>query len=168
MARQRIATVAGRDPEGRGRNVVKTMAKIPFSFRSATTADVPKLAALVRAAYGHYVERIGMLPRPMTDDYVEVIENRRVTLAESHGSVVGVIVLSVDEEGFLSTMLPSIPPIAGKASGRPSSSSREPKPGARASNPFICTRTKRWRRTWQSTRKSGTSSTIGALEVGFP
>lgn len=94
------------------------MAKIPFSFRSATTADVPKVAALVRAAYGHYVERIGMLPRPMTDDYAEVIENRRVTLAESHGSVVGVIVLSVDEEGFLIDNVAVDPSHRGKGIGK--------------------------------------------------
>ena len=76
------------------------MTEISFSFRSATRADAPKVAALVDAAYGHYVERIGMLPRPMTDDYAEVIENRRVTVAESDGTIVGVIVLAIDDEGF--------------------------------------------------------------------
>ena len=37
----------------------------------------------------------------LTDDYAQVIANQRVTVAESHGSIVGVIVLNVDEEGFL-------------------------------------------------------------------
>ena len=59
------------------------------------------MAALVNAAYGRYIERIGMLPRPMTDDYTEVIANQRVTVAESQGTIVGVIVLTVDDEGFL-------------------------------------------------------------------
>ena len=76
------------------------MTEISFSFRSATRADAPKVAALVNAAYGQYVERIGMLPRPMTDDYAEVIENGRVTVAESEGTIVGVIVLAIDNEGF--------------------------------------------------------------------
>ena len=76
------------------------MTEISFSFRSATRADAPKVAALVNAAYGQYVERIGMLPRPMTDDYAEVIENPRVTVAESEGTIVGVIVLAIDNEGF--------------------------------------------------------------------
>ena len=76
------------------------MTEISFSFRSATRADAPKVAALVNAAYGQYVERIGMLPRPMTDDYVEVIENGRVNVAESEGTIVGVIVLAIDNEGF--------------------------------------------------------------------
>jgi hypothetical protein len=31
------------------------MRKPEYSFRSATGADVPKVAALVDAAYGHYV-----------------------------------------------------------------------------------------------------------------
>jgi ribosomal protein S18 acetylase RimI-like enzyme len=76
------------------------MTEISFSFRSATRADASKVATLVNAAYGHYVERIGMLPRPMTDDYAEAIENRRVTVAESDETIVGVIVLAIDDEGF--------------------------------------------------------------------
>jgi hypothetical protein len=34
-----------------------------YRLRPATESDVPSVAALVKAAYGHYVERIGMLPR---------------------------------------------------------------------------------------------------------
>ncbi len=92
--------------------------KIEYSFRSAIGADAPKVAALVNAAYGHYVERIGMLPRPMTDDYAEVIANRRVTVAESHGTIVGVIVLAVDDEGFLVDNVAVDPSLRGKGLGR--------------------------------------------------
>ena len=74
---------------------------IEYSFRSATGADASKVAALISAAYGHYIERIGMLPRPMTDDYAEVITSRRVIVAEIHRTILGVIVLTVDDEGFL-------------------------------------------------------------------
>lgn len=70
-------------------------------FRSANGQDVLKVAEVVNAAYGHYVERIGMLPGPMTDDYAKVIRDRRVTVAETHGTIVGVIVLTVTDEGFL-------------------------------------------------------------------
>jgi GNAT superfamily N-acetyltransferase len=42
-----------------------------------------------------------MLPRPMTDDYAQVIANQRVTVAESYGTIVGVIALTVNDEGFL-------------------------------------------------------------------
>jgi len=35
-----------------------------------------------------------MLPRPMTDDYAELIRSSKVTVAESRGTIVGVIVLA--------------------------------------------------------------------------
>ncbi len=92
--------------------------KIEYSFRPAIGADAPKVAALANAAYGHYVERIGMLPRPMTNDYAEVIANQRVTVAESHGTVVGVIVLTVDDEGFLIDNVAVDPSHRGKGLGR--------------------------------------------------
>jgi GNAT superfamily N-acetyltransferase len=59
------------------------------------------MAELVDAAYGHYVERIGMLRGPMTEDYAEVIRNRQVNVAERHGAIVAIVVLSVTDEGFL-------------------------------------------------------------------
>jgi ribosomal protein S18 acetylase RimI-like enzyme len=69
-------------------------------LRPATSADVPAIAALVAAAYGHYVERIGGPPRPMTDDYAEVVRTQRVTVADTGGELVGVLVLDVTDEGF--------------------------------------------------------------------
>jgi hypothetical protein len=69
------------------------MTKPEYLSRSAIGADVPKVGTLVDAAYGHYVEHLGILPRPMTDDYAPVIANQRVTVAESHGTIVGVIVV---------------------------------------------------------------------------
>jgi ribosomal protein S18 acetylase RimI-like enzyme len=74
---------------------------MPYSFRPAAAPDASKVAELVDAAYGHYVERIGVLPGPMTDDYAEVIGTRQVTVAEREGAIVGVIVLGVTDEGFL-------------------------------------------------------------------
>ena len=96
------------------------MKKPQYLFRSATGSDVPKVAALVDAAYGHYVERLGMLPRPMTDDYAEVIANQRVTVAESHdATIVGVIVLSVEDEGgFLIDNVAVDPSMRGKGLGK--------------------------------------------------
>ena len=69
-------------------------------LRPATAADVPRLAELVDAAYGPFVERIGRPPRPMTDDYAEVVRDKQVTVAEDGGAVVGLIVLARTEEGF--------------------------------------------------------------------
>ena len=42
-----------------------------YSFRPAEAADASSVTELVDAAYGHYVDRIGILPGPMTDDYAE-------------------------------------------------------------------------------------------------
>ena len=65
-------------------------------FRPAVPTDAPVVTGLVDAAYGHYVDRIGMLPGPMTEDYAEVIRTRHVTVAEIDGVAVGVLVLSAD------------------------------------------------------------------------
>jgi ribosomal protein S18 acetylase RimI-like enzyme len=71
------------------------------TLRPATAADVPRITELVQAAYGHYVERIGGPPRPLTDDYAQVVREQRVTVAEVDGEVAGLIVLVLDpEEGF--------------------------------------------------------------------
>jgi GNAT superfamily N-acetyltransferase len=89
-----------------------------YSFRSANGPEVSNVAQLVDAAYGHYIERIGRLPGPMSDDYAEVIRNRQVTLAESHGAIVGVIVLTVTDEGFLIDNVAVHPSHRGTGLGR--------------------------------------------------
>jgi ribosomal protein S18 acetylase RimI-like enzyme len=58
------------------------------------------VAALVDDAYGHYVERIGGPPGPMTEDYRDVIRDRQVTVAESDGAMVGLLVVGVTDAGF--------------------------------------------------------------------
>jgi ribosomal protein S18 acetylase RimI-like enzyme len=70
-------------------------------LRPATVADVPRLTAVVQAAYGHYVDRLGRPPRPMTDDYADVVRTQPVTVSELDGEIVGLIVLGVDDEGFV-------------------------------------------------------------------
>jgi GNAT superfamily N-acetyltransferase len=54
----------------------------------------------------------------MSDDYAEVIRNRQVTLAESHGAIVGVIVLTVTDEGFLIDNVAVHPSHRGTGLGR--------------------------------------------------
>ncbi len=76
------------------------------------------MAELVDAAYGHYVERLGGPPRPMTDDYEEVIRTRQVTVAECDGAVAGVIVLAVTDEGFLIDNVAVHPSHRGSGLGR--------------------------------------------------
>jgi ribosomal protein S18 acetylase RimI-like enzyme len=88
------------------------------SLRPATAADVPRLTELVEAAYGHYVERIGEPPRPMTDDYAEVVRNHEVVVAEDDGEIVGLIVLGVDDEGFFVDNVAVDPARQGTGAGR--------------------------------------------------
>lgn len=108
-----------------------------YSLRSAIAEDAANVTALVNAAYGHYVEQIGMTPRPMTDDYAEVIRNSRVTVAEIDQTMVGVIVLAVTDEGFL------IDNVAEREWARSCLRLRKPKRGVRGSIPFIFTHTRR-------------------------
>jgi ribosomal protein S18 acetylase RimI-like enzyme len=89
-----------------------------FSLRSASAEDAVRVAELVRAAYEHYVERIGMLPGPMTEDYARVIGDRQVTVAEVDGTMVGVIVLGVDAEGFVIENVAVHPSQRGRGLGR--------------------------------------------------
>ncbi len=94
------------------------MMNFEYSIRSAIGEDVAKVTALVNVAYVDYVERIGVVPRPMTDDYAEVIKNYRVTVAESHETIVGVIVLTVTDEGFLIDNVAVDPSHRGKGLGK--------------------------------------------------
>ena len=89
-----------------------------YSLRPATRSDTASVAALVAAAYAHYVERIGMLPRPMTDDYSTVIRDRQVTVAEHDGAIVGAVVLTVTDEGFLIDNVAVHPSRRGTGLGR--------------------------------------------------
>jgi GNAT superfamily N-acetyltransferase len=94
------------------------MTDLEYSLHPATSDDAEKVTALVNAAYGHYVERIGMTPRPMTYDYTEVIRNSRVTVAESNQTMVGVIVLNMTDEEFLIDNVAVDPSYHGKGVGK--------------------------------------------------
>jgi ribosomal protein S18 acetylase RimI-like enzyme len=88
------------------------------SLRPASEADVPRLAELVNAAYGHYVERIGGPPRPMRDDYEEVVRTCEVTVAERGGEVIGLIALGTTDEGFVLDNVAVDPEHQGTGVGR--------------------------------------------------
>jgi ribosomal protein S18 acetylase RimI-like enzyme len=87
-------------------------------LRPATAADVPRLTELVAAAYGPYVERLGGPPRPMTDDYADVVRGGGVTVAERAGEIVGLIVLGVSDEGFYVDNVAVDPAHQGSGVGR--------------------------------------------------
>ena len=90
----------------------------PYSFRPAHPDDARQAADLVDAAYRHYVERIGMVPGPMTDDYHRVIRDAAVHFAERDGKIVGILVLDVTDEGFVIENVAVHPSERGKGLGR--------------------------------------------------
>jgi ribosomal protein S18 acetylase RimI-like enzyme len=115
-------------PQTRQRRITKLIASIgagrapdqpgSYSFRRARPADAPAVAALVHAAYQHYVERIGITPGPMTDDYEQVIRDYQVTVAEQDAAIAGVLVLRITEEGFLIDNVAVQPAHRGRGVGR--------------------------------------------------
>jgi len=115
-------------PQTRQRRITKLIASIgagrapdqpgSYSFRRARPADAPAVAALVHAAYQHYVECIGITPGPMTDDYEQVIRDYQVTVAEQDAAIAGVLVLRITEEGFLIDNVAVQPAHRGRGVGR--------------------------------------------------
>jgi ribosomal protein S18 acetylase RimI-like enzyme len=89
-----------------------------YVLRPATGEDAAALTRLVDAAYGHYVERIGRRPGPMTADYTQVISDSAVTVAVLDESVVGLVVLAVTSEGFLVENVAVYPSQQGRGLGR--------------------------------------------------
>ena len=71
-----------------------------MKLRDATAADTPRLTELVQAAYGHYVERMGRPPGPMTEDYAALVRDGLVTVAERGDTIVGLVVVDTGDEGF--------------------------------------------------------------------
>jgi ribosomal protein S18 acetylase RimI-like enzyme len=89
-----------------------------MTLRPAVPSDAPRVREIARAAYGHYVERIGRPPRPMLDDYAAVVRDADVTVAERDGTVAGFVVLEVADEGFLIDNLAVDPSYQGTGAGR--------------------------------------------------
>ncbi|MEU5900828.1 GNAT family N-acetyltransferase [Streptomyces venezuelae] len=90
----------------------------PTDIRLATAADVPAVRAVTDAAYHHYIERIGLVPRPMEADHAADVAEGFVYVTGD--PVVGLLVLVPRPyEGRL--ILESIavhPDAAGRGVGR--------------------------------------------------
>jgi ribosomal protein S18 acetylase RimI-like enzyme len=89
-----------------------------YSIRRAEESDASQVAELVDAAYGHYVDRIGRLPLPMTQDYRQVIRDAQVTVAVRGEDLLGVLVLNVTDEGFVIENVAVRPPERGVGLGK--------------------------------------------------
>jgi GNAT superfamily N-acetyltransferase len=89
-----------------------------YTIRAAAPADATGAAACVTAAYEHYIERNGLVPAPMRDDYGELIRSADVTVVERDGRIVAVLVLKTAAEGFLLDNVAVHPAIQGTGLGR--------------------------------------------------
>ncbi|MYE83736.1 MAG: GNAT family N-acetyltransferase [Gammaproteobacteria bacterium] len=86
--------------------------------RPATAADAAGIAACVGIAYTHYIERIGVRPGPMLDDYEQVVRDHHAYVVEDGGDIVGVLVLMEKEDGLLLDNVAVLPSLQGAGLGR--------------------------------------------------
>lgn len=87
-------------------------------LRQAVDTDVEAIVGCINKAYGHYQERLGRPPGPMTQNYAEVIGNNDVYVAMVNHRVEGVLVLTETSEGFLLDNIAVNPAIQGSGVGR--------------------------------------------------
>lgn len=64
-----------------------------MNIRPANENEAAALAELARETYGHYVDRMGKEPAPMTEDYASLVRAGGVWVAEHDGALVGLLVL---------------------------------------------------------------------------
>lgn len=87
-------------------------------IRPALPNEATAVRALVRDAYGHYVERIGREPGPMNDDYGQRIAAGQTWVLEEQGAIRGIIVLEDRPDALLLYNVAVAPAAQGKGHGR--------------------------------------------------
>lgn len=87
-------------------------------IRPATRDEAPVIAAIVDAAYGHYVARIGRKPMPMIDDYDRRVADGQAWVLLESGQIVGILVLENKADGFLLDNIAIRPDRQGEGHGR--------------------------------------------------
>lgn len=88
------------------------------NLRSATRDDLVAIQEIVRAAYSHYVARIGREPGPMLDDYGVLIDAGRVHIAERDDVAQGILVLIPEDDAMLLDNIAVAPEAQGTGLGR--------------------------------------------------
>jgi GNAT superfamily N-acetyltransferase len=84
----------------------------------AGPGDASAVAACVRAAYAHYVERIGREPAPMTADFPALIAAGEVWVIRAGEGVAGVLVLRPQPPALLVENVAVVPDRQGHGLGR--------------------------------------------------
>jgi ribosomal protein S18 acetylase RimI-like enzyme len=88
------------------------------NLRHATRDDLTAVQQVIRAAYAHYIARIGRKPGPMLDDYAALIAASRVHVAEQDGVVRGILVLIPQDDAMLIDNVAVAPDAQGSGLGR--------------------------------------------------
>ena len=88
------------------------------NLRPATHNDLAAVQEIVRAAYTHYIDRIGREPGPMLDDYASLIDGGRVHVAERDDLVQGLLVLIPRDKAMLLDNVAVAPQAQGTGLGR--------------------------------------------------
>jgi GNAT superfamily N-acetyltransferase len=70
-------------------------------IRPAIASDVPTIRAIVQDAYGHYVERMGRAPAPMTADYDRAVADGNVWVLAIGDEVGGLVILRTEADHLL-------------------------------------------------------------------
>lgn len=81
-------------------------------------ADLVEIGELVTAAYGHYVERMGMLPGPMRTDYAVPLAAGQIEVLRADGRIAGLLVLVPEPEHMLLDNVAVAPWAQGRGFGR--------------------------------------------------
>lgn len=94
------------------------MSQGDLEIRPARVEDAPAISECVAAAYRHYIARLGKPPRPMLDDYREVIQQHRVLILTDGAKVIGVLVLITQNQSLLVDKVAVHPDYQGRGLGR--------------------------------------------------
>jgi ribosomal protein S18 acetylase RimI-like enzyme len=94
------------------------LSEMGATIRPATRDDLSAVQEIVRAAYTHYIDRIGREPGPMLDDYAALIADARVYVGERADGVQGILVLLPRDGAMLLDNVAVAPAAQGSGLGR--------------------------------------------------
>ena len=89
-----------------------------WPIERALPGDAESMRNCVRAAYAHYVERIGKEPGPMVDDYATRIADDEAYVVRDGNVVAGVLVIIEEPERVLLDNVAVDPAYSGQGLGR--------------------------------------------------
>ena len=91
---------------------------MPSVIRLARPEDRRRVEAIVQAAYGKYVSRMGREPMPMRDDYAALIDEQCIHVLDDDGDIKGLVVLIREPDTLLLHNVAVAPDAQGSGLGR--------------------------------------------------